>query len=117
MSEMIFDLQRFADDTHITGSSISNRLAGGDGNDVFIYRAGEGKDKILDYTSGDMLTILNSSGTASSKYTKSEYSDGTLSLTISGGGNVIFNNVTTSTEFNINSTTYTISGSKLVSNS
>ena len=92
-------------------------LWGGDGNDTFIFRAGEGTDKIFDYQNGDMLKILKSNGTAGGKYTKSKFSNGTLALTISGGGSVIFNNVTASTEFNINSTTYTISGSKLVSNS
>ena len=99
------------------GGAGNDSLWGGSGNDTFIYKAGEGTDKIFDYQSGDMLKILKSNGASGGNFTKSNFSNGTLSLTISGGGNVIFNNVTASTEFNINSTTYTISGSKLVSNS
>ena len=90
------------------GGAGNDSLWGGSGNDTFIYKAGEGTDKIFDYTSGDMLKILNG------KFSKSKYSNGTLSLTISGGGQVLFDNVTTSTNFNINGTSYKISGSKLV---
>ena len=89
------------------GGAGNDSLYGGAGNDVFIYKAGEGTDKIFDYTSGDMLKILNG------KFSKSKYSNGTLSLTIAGGGQVLFDNVTTSTNFNINGTSYKISGSKL----
>ena len=94
------------------GGAGNDSLWGGDGNDTFIFRAGEGTDKIFDYSSGDMLKILNSSG-AASKFTKSNYSNGTLSLTISGGGQVIFNDVSTSTNFNINGNSYKINSSKL----
>ena len=95
------------------GGAGNDSLWGGDGNDTFIYKAGEGTDKIFDYSSGDMLKILKSSGKTGS-FSKSKYSGGTLSLTISGGGQVLFDNVTTSTDFNINSASYKISGSKLV---
>ena len=61
-----------------------------------------------------MLKILKSNGAAGGKYKKSKFSDGTLSLTISGGGQVIFEDVTTATTFNINGNSYKISGSKLV---
>ena len=95
------------------GGAGNDSLWGNSGNDTFIYKAGEGTDKIFDYSSGDMLKILKSDGSAGGKYTKSKYSGGTLSLTISGGGNVIFDDVSTSTNFNINGKTYKISGSKL----
>ena len=91
----------------MSGGSGNDILYGGDGKDVFIYKPGEGTDKIFDYSSGDMLKILNG------KFSKSKFSGGTLSLTISGGGSVLFDNVTTSTNFNINGTSYKISGSKL----
>ncbi len=88
------------------GGAGDDSLYGGDGNDTFIYKANEGTDTIFDYTSGDMLQIVD--GT----FDNSKYSKGTLTLTI-GDGSVIFKNVTTSTKFNINGTTYKVSGSKL----
>ena len=94
------------------GGAGNDTLWGGDGNDTFIYKAGEGKDMIFDYTSGDMLKILKSNGKTGS-FSKSKFSNGTLSLTISGGGSVIFNDVAKGDKFNINGTTYKISGSKL----
>ncbi len=60
-----------------------------------------------------MLKILKSDGTTG-KFTKSNYNIGMLALTISGGRQVIFDNVSTSTDFNINSDAYHISGKKLV---
>ena len=44
----------------------------GDGNDTFIYKAGEGKDTIFDYSSGDMLKILKSNGKTGS-FSKSKF--------------------------------------------
>ena len=70
-------------------------------------------NKYEELNSGDMLQILKSNSAAGGKFTSSKFSDGTLSLTISGGGSVLFDNVTTSTDFNINGTSYKISGSKL----
>ena len=100
----------------------NSTILAGAGNDSLIFynatnlsvSAGEGNDKIFDYQSGDMLRILKSDGTAGGKFKKSSYKDGTLSLTISSGGEVLFDNVTTSTDFNINGTIYKISNSKLV---
>ena len=94
------------------GGASNDSLYGGAGNDVFIYKAGEGTDKIFDYSAGDMLQILNAKGKAGS-FTKSKYSGGTLSLTISGGGSVIFDGVAKGDTFNINDKSYKISGSKL----
>ncbi|MBR0061014.1 MAG: calcium-binding protein, partial [Selenomonadaceae bacterium] len=85
-----------AGDDSLWGGKGNDSLWGGTGDDTFIYQAGEGTDKIFDYQSGDMLKILNG------KFSKSKFSGGTLSLTISGGGQIIFDNVTTSTNFNIN---------------
>ncbi len=94
------------------GGAGSDSLYGGAGNDTFIYRAGEGTDKIFDYSAGDMLKILKSNGKAGS-FSKSKFSNGTLSLTISGGGSVLFDGVANGDKFNINGKTYTISGKKL----
>ena len=95
------------------GGDGNDSLWGGSGKDVFIYKPGEGKDRIFDYSSGDMLKILEDDGSKGS-FKKSKYSGGDLTLTISGGGTVIFDGVSKSDKFNINGTTYKISGSKLV---
>ena len=96
------------------GGAGNDSLWGDSGNDIFIYKAGEGKDTIFDYSSGDMLKILKSNGSSGGKFTKSKYNNGTLSLTISGGGQVLFDDVSRNDNFNINCTSYKISGSKLV---
>ena len=91
----------------ILGGADNDTINGGANDDIFIYKPGEGNDTIMDYSSGDMLQILG--GT----FSKSAFSNNKLTLTIDGGGKVIFDNVTTSTDFNINGTIYTISGNKL----
>ena len=62
------------------GGKGNDTLIGGKGNDIFIYKPGEGTDHITDYAF------------ASSK----------LTLTISGGGKVIFDNVSAGDVININ---------------
>ena len=95
------------------GGSGDDTLYGGDGNDTFIYKPGEGTDFIYDYTNGDMLKILKADGSTGGSFSKSNFSGGVLTLTISGGGSVIFENVSASDTFKINSNTYTINGTKL----
>ena len=90
----------------LTGGAGNDTLYGDAGNDTFIYALGDGKDTVFDYQTGDMLKILDG------LFSKSKYKNGTLTLTIDGGS-IVFKNVTTSTTFNINSTDYKISGSKL----
>ena len=46
-------------------------------------------------------------------FKSSKFSGGALTLTINGGGTVIFDGVAKGDKFNINGKTYTISGSKL----
>ena len=96
------------------GGSGNDSLYGGSGKDTFIYKPGEGTDTIFDYESGDMLKILNADG-SQGKFKKSKYSGGDLTLTINGGGKVVFDNVSTGDKFNINGTNYTIKGKSLVS--
>ena len=97
-----------AGDDSLWGGKGTDYLYGGDGNDVFIYKANEGTDYIMDYASGDMLKILD--GT----FSKATFSSGTLNLTVNGGGKVVMKNVTASTDFNINGDSYKISNKKLV---
>ena len=91
----------------------NDSLYGGDGKDIFIYKPGEGTDRIFDYSSGDMLTILKKNGKTGGIFTKSSFSGDDLTLTISGGGKVIFDGVSNGDQFNINGKTYTLSGKKL----
>ncbi|MBQ3337436.1 MAG: hypothetical protein IJG80_08545 [Selenomonadaceae bacterium] len=95
------------------GGAGNDTLYGGEGDDVFIYRADEGKDTIMDFTSGDMLQILNADGSEGT-FTNSSFKSGKLTLAIEGGGHVVFSGVNTSDTFNINGTTYKISGKKLI---
>ena len=95
------------------GNAGNDSLFGGAGKDVFIYKPGEGTDKIMDYESGDMLKILKSNGTAGGTFTKATFSGGNLTLAISGGGSVIFNGVSAGDKININGTIRTISGKTL----
>ena len=95
------------------GGAGNDSLYGGDGKDTFIYKPGEGTDTIFDYTSGDILQILKSNGKSGGSFTKSAFSGDTLTLTINGGGTVLFDGVAKGDKFNINGTSYKISGSKL----
>ena len=113
----------------ITGNKLANSIVGGSGNDTLyggqgndtlwggkgndsLY-GGDGKDRIFDYQSGDMLKILKSNGKDGGTFKSSKYSGGDLTLTINGGGTVIFDGVSQGDKFNINGKTYTLSGSKL----
>ena len=95
------------------GGKSNDTLWGGEGNDSFIYKVEEGTDIIMDFTNNDLLTILKSDGSAGS-FSNANFNSSTLNLTIEGGGNVTFKNVDASTDFNINGTTYHVSGKTLV---
>ena len=95
------------------GGTGNDTLYGGDGSDIFIYKPNEGTDKIMDYNSGDMLQILKSDGSAGGSFTKYSFSNNKLTLTIDGGGSVVFDGVKSGNSFNINSTIHTLSGKKL----
>ena len=94
------------------GGDGNDSLWSGEGSDTFIYTADTGKDYIYDWTSDDMLKILNADGSAGS-FTNSSFKNSNLTLAIDGGGHVIFKGVSASDTFNINGTTYSISGKKL----
>ena len=94
------------------GGAGNDSLFGGAGDDTFAYTVNQGTDRIYDWESGDMLKIFTADGSRGS-FKSSKYSGGDLTLTISGGGKIIFDGVSKSDTFNINGTTYKISGSKL----
>ena len=93
------------------GGAGNDTLLGGSGNDTFIYKPNEGTDTIQDYASGDILQILNADGTNGS-YTAA-FASNKLTLTISGGGSVILENVNAGDKININGTIKTVSGKTL----
>ncbi len=86
----------------------NDSLWGGDGNDSFIYAKGDGKDVIFGFENNDLLKIT---GTFSASYSKSKdevyFKVGTTSKAITLSD-------FTATSFHVNSSTYRISGSKLV---
>ena len=92
----------------LNGNEGNDTLWGGDGDDTFIFQAGNGNDVIADYQSGELLNILNKNGQVED-FKKAAFSDDTLTLNIKGGGKISFKNVTESTVFNINGTTYRVS--------
>ena len=94
------------------GGAGNDTLIGGSGKDVFIYKPNEGTDTITDYASGDILKILNTDGT-NGTYTSAAFADNVLTLTIDGGGSVIFQNVKSGDKININGSKHQISGSGL----
>ena len=93
------------------GNGGNDSLYGGTGKDTFIYKPGDGTDTIFDYQSNDLLTILKKDGTTGGTFTKSTFQNGDLTLTISGGGKIILNDVSKGDTVNINGKNYTI-GSK-----
>ncbi|MBR4642210.1 MAG: hypothetical protein IKO74_05730 [Selenomonadaceae bacterium] len=97
------------------GGAGNDSLWGGAGKDTFVYKPGEGTDKIFDYANGDgdLLQILKADGSAGGTFTKAAFASNKLTLTISGGGSIIFDGVSAGDKFNINSTTYTIKGKTL----
>ena len=95
-----------AGDDTLWGGRNNDTLTGGDGSDTFIFRAGEGKDVITDYTLGsDIIQILNKNGTDYADFS-STYSDGTVTISVKGGGKIILNNISEGASVNINGTDY-----------
>ncbi len=57
-----------------------------------------------------MIQILKSNGATGGTFTDALFSSSKLTLSIDGGGSLIFNNVSSSTTFNINGSDYSVSG-------
>ena len=101
------------DKDSLWGGAGNDTLWGGNGKDVFTFLANNGTDYIMDYESGELLRIYNAAGTKTTSFSKSAFSNDTLTLTINDGGTIILNDVDKTTKFNINGTDYKVSGSKL----
>lgn len=103
------------DDDHIDNDSWNASLSGGEGNDsIFNWgsnvtvSAGAGDDYIENYNS-ESITI--NGGDGDDQIYSHEGNDSLYGG--DGDGSIVFQNVTKSTKFNINGTTYKVSGSKL----
>ena len=92
------------------GGAGNDTLTGGAANDTFIYKPGEGTDHITDYATGDILQITDGTFSAAA------FADNKLTLTIDGGGSVIFDNISASTQVNINNENYSIKDGTLSKN-
>lgn len=99
--------------TTLSGGKGDDSLWGGDGVDTFVYMSGTGLDRIFNYEDGELLQIIKSNG-SEGYFTNSNFANNNLTLSISGGGRVVFQNVTSSTEFNINGTAYQIESARLI---
>ena len=99
-------------DTTLTGGKGDDSLWGSDGVDTFVYMANTGTDKIFNYESGELLQIIKANG-AEGSFKNSTFANNNLTLAIDGGGKVVFQNVASSTEFNINGTAYQIESTRL----
>ena len=99
-------------DTTLTGGKGNDSLWGGDGTDTFLYTAATGTDTIGNYQSGELLEILDANGDETT-FSKATFNGTKFTLNMTGGGKVIFGGVDSSTTFNINGTSYTVSGKTL----
>ena len=98
------------------GLAGNDSLLGNAGNDVLIYKTGDGNDTIFDYDNGDMLKILKADGSEGGTFSSSSSKSSKLTLAIDSGSTVPFDGVSKSDTFNINGTSYKISGKKLAIN-
>ena len=103
----------------IDGNNLDNSLVGGrgkdylwgdEGADTFIFQSSSGKDRIEDYNfeEGDILTILDKKGEAGD-FKKATFKNETLTLSINGGGKVLFSGFYENTSININGKVRTVS--------
>lgn len=75
------------DDDTIIGGKGADTLKGGEGSDVFVYKSGDGNDKILDYSEEDIIQFT--SGTAKAKTSGDNviFTLGSGKITVMGGKN------------------------------
>ena len=95
-------------DDSIRGGKGNDSLWGNAGADTFIYSSGDGHDVICDFGNDDMLKIT---GKFSASYSKSK---GEVYFKVGTTSKAITLHDFTATSFNVNSSTYRISGTKLV---
>ena len=89
---------------YIYGGAGNDSLWGDKGNDTFVYMNGDGKDVIFGFENGDMLQVMD-------EFT-STCNNGVVTLNLESGGSITLKEYTAS-RFNINGTSYKISGKTL----
>ena len=93
----------------LQGGAGNDELWGGEGSDEFIYRKGDGKDVIYNFSDEDSLTFNNLTFTTS-------YKNDALIFKVGNTSNAVTLKDFTATTFHIDGASYQISGSKLVKN-
>ena len=97
-------------DDLLMGGAGNDSLWGEDGKDTFIYNNGDGKDIIYGFDSDDMLQIV---GTFEISFNMG-FSSNTVSFKVGSTADAITLKDFTTTTFNVNGSTYAISGSQIV---
>ena len=93
----------------LLGGKGNDSLWGDAGNDTFIYSNGEGKDVIYGFENNDLLKIT---GVFSASYNKSKKE---IAFKVGSTANAItLKDFGSTTTFNVNNTTYKLSGGKLI---
>ena len=95
-------------DDKLYGGNGNDSLWGNAGADTFIYASGDGHDVIYDFANNDLLKIT---GKFSASYSKSK---GEVYFKVGTTSKAITLKDFTATSFNVNGSTYKISGTKLV---
>ncbi|SEH27608.1 calcium-binding protein [Selenomonas sp. KH1T6] len=87
----------------LCGGKGNDTLLGGTGNDIYLYWNGDGKDKILDYSSNELIKVM--SGKVTDVYANKQHKNGTKLVRdvqlIVGGGSIILENVSCDAKLNI----------------
>ena len=91
----------------LTGGAGNDELWGGEGSDEFIYRKGDGKDVIYNFSDEDSLTFNNLTFTTS-------YKNDALIFKVGNTSNAITLKDFNASTFNINGESYQFDGGKLV---
>ena len=94
----------------LTGGAGNDSLWGNAGKDTFVYVSGDDNDAIYGFEEDDMLKIT---GKFSTSYNESK---GEIYFKVGSTANAITLKDFSATSFNVNGTSYKISGSKLVEN-
>ena len=83
------------DDDVLDGGEDDDRLTGGPGNDVFLFRAGDGEDTVVDFTDGeDRIDLTSFALTDISDLTLETVSDGVrIRLSAQGGETILLEDV------------------------
>jgi len=97
------NLKGGAGNDSLCGGKGDDILYGGAGKDIYLYSDGDGNDKILDYSSAEMIKVMT--GSVSDMYASQKHKIGTdyvqdVVLTV-GDGSIMLKDVACNSKFNI----------------